>query len=167
MVDCPQMLAADDERWGGLEGGYRMPIDVRPLLRKLETGDEAAAWDGLWEELHHQGDVGPASYAAIPHIVRICRDRGLVDWNAFAMVGVIELARTEPGNPELPDWLRDGYFEAIQRLAEFGASHVLKASDSETLRSILAILAIAKGERVYGNFLLKYCADELSEMLRE
>jgi hypothetical protein len=28
--------------------------------------DSSKAWDELWNELHHQRDVGEASYAAVP-----------------------------------------------------------------------------------------------------
>ena len=46
------MLGCDDERCNLLTGGYRTPFDPRPLLRKLENGEEnAAAWHELWGEL--------------------------------------------------------------------------------------------------------------------
>jgi hypothetical protein len=66
------MLDFDDSRWKGLKGGYRIPYDPRPVLRNLEEGkDLSDAWSELWDELHHQGDVDVASYAAVPHLVRI------------------------------------------------------------------------------------------------
>ena len=53
------MLDFKDERWVGLQGGYRMPFDPRPGLLRLESGNNLeAAWAELWEQLHHQGDVG-------------------------------------------------------------------------------------------------------------
>lgn len=61
-----------DERWPGLRGGYRIPYDPRSALCSLEQGkDVEAAWQELSTELYHQGDVGEASYAAVPHLVRI------------------------------------------------------------------------------------------------
>ena len=79
------MLDLDDNRWSNLTGGYKTQFDPRPLLARLETGqDTTTAWHGLWEELHHQGDVGDASCAAVPQRVRIYRNRGLVDWNTYA-----------------------------------------------------------------------------------
>jgi hypothetical protein len=81
------MLSLDDNRWNGLTGGYKYPFDPRPLLTKLETeSDTAIVWDELWEELHHQGDVGDASYAAAPHIVRIYRQLGVVGWNTYGLL---------------------------------------------------------------------------------
>jgi len=103
------MLSLDDERWSSLNGGYRVPFDPRPLLRNLEAGNDVqAVWDELWQGLHHQGDVGEASYAAVPHLVRIHRQRGVVDWNTYAIVATIELARGIGTNPDVPAWLRQG-----------------------------------------------------------
>ena len=46
------MLTFDFERWNDLTGGYKTPLDSRPLLRRLEgQKDAAAAWQELGEEL--------------------------------------------------------------------------------------------------------------------
>ena len=80
------MLSFDDERWNHLTGGYKTPFDPRPSLRKLENQDDSvAAWEELWEELHHQGDVGDASYAAVPELVRIHRIKSAADWNLYGL----------------------------------------------------------------------------------
>src|SRR5271167_2117968 len=119
------MLSLDDTRWQNLEGGYRTRFDPRPLFSKLDTdNDTKAAWEELWEELHHQGDVGEASYAAIPELVRIHRSQGSANWNLYAITAIIELARTERGNPEVPEWLREDYFRSIHELAEMGAKEI-------------------------------------------
>jgi len=158
------MLSFDDERWNHLTGGYRTPFDPRPLLRKLENGEEnAAAWHELWGELHHQGDVGDASYVAVPHIVEIHRKSGVVNWNPYAIVACIESARTA-GNPTIPDWLEKDYFRSIQELSQIGITEVSRANGPEEVRAILSIIAIAKGLRTYGRFLLKYSEDELADL---
>ena len=91
------MLSLDDKRWRDFSGGYRVPFDPRPLLSKLETEDDTKdVWRELWGELHHQGDVGEASYASVPHFVRIYRQRDAIDWNTYAIVAIIELALTTP-----------------------------------------------------------------------
>jgi hypothetical protein len=165
MVDSARMLSFDNERWNHLTGGYKTPFDPRPSLQKLETQqDTAAAWEDLWEELHHQGDVGDASYAAVPELVRIHRNGSVVGWNLYAIVAIIELARTESQNPEVPDWLRDNYFCSIQELAQMGAKAILSTEESEATRAILSIIAIAKGLRTYGKFLVAYSEDELLEL---
>jgi|ERR1700757_2629220 hypothetical protein len=159
------MLSFDDERWNNLTGGYKTLFDPRPSLRKLDTQqDIAAAWEELWEELHHQGDVGDASYAAVPELVRIHRGQRVADWNLYAIVAIIELARTESHNPPVPDWLREEYLSSIQELAQMATKDILSAEGSETKRAILSVIAIAKGLRTHGKFLAKYSEDELLEM---
>ena len=165
MVDSARMLSFDDERWNHLKDGYKTPFDPRPFLRKLENQPATAtAWQELWEDLHHQRDVGDASYASIPELVRTHRKGSAPDWNLYAMVAVIELARTESRNPEVPEWLQDDYFRSIQELAKMGTKDILSADESETKRAILSVIAIAKGLRTHGKFLIWYSEDELSEM---
>ena len=165
MIDSAPMLSFDDERWEHLKGGYKTPFDPRPCLRKLENHqDTAATWDELWEELHHQGDVDDASYAAVPELVRIRRISGAADWNLYAMVAIIELARTESQNPEVPTWLLEDYCHSIQELAQMGTKDILSAEDSDTKRAILGVIAIARGLRTHGKFLVEYSENELLKM---
>jgi hypothetical protein len=57
----------NDERWIELKGGYRTRFDPRPALSQIRDGVRSdEAWTALWEDLHHQGVVGEASYAAVP-----------------------------------------------------------------------------------------------------
>jgi hypothetical protein len=161
------MLSLDDKRWENFARGYRTRFDPRPLLSKLESNkDTTTAWHELWEGLHHQGDVGEASYAAVPHLVRIYRKRGVIDWNTYAIVAVIELARDGRKNPEVPKWLREEYLQAIRELAEVGAVEVLQTKSPEEIRAILSILAISAGARTHAKFLIDYSAEELLEMER-
>jgi hypothetical protein len=89
---------------------------------------------------------------------------GAADWNLYAIVAIIELARTESQNPELPDWLREDCFLSIQELAQIGTKQILPAEDAETKRAILSVIAIAKGLRTHGKFLVEYSEDELLEL---
>ena len=45
-----------------------------------------------------------------------------------------------------------------------GTKDILSADESETKRAILSVIAIAKGLRTHGKFLVTYSEDELSEM---
>jgi hypothetical protein len=167
MVAFARMLSLDDNRWTTMHGGYKMPFDPRPLFARLEAGLETeAVWSELWNELHHQGDVDEASYAAVPHLVRIYRKRAVADWNIYAMVAIIDLARACGSNPGVPEWLAKDYFGAITELAEIGATEVLTTDDTETVRAILGVIAIAKNLRTYGELLVKYSEDELPAITR-
>jgi hypothetical protein len=159
------MLSLDDKRWSDLKGGYRTQFDPRLLLTALENNkDPKTTWDKLWENLHHQGDVGEASYAAVPHLVRIYRLTAVLDWNTYAIVAIIELARGRGKNPPVPEWLEEDYSRAIQELAEIGAADIKQAKDLEDVRAILSILAISKGARIHAKFLLNYSEEELLEL---
>lgn len=78
----PIMLSFEDHGEQKLLGGYRTAFDPRPALQNLESNVHVKdAWHELWEGLHHQGNVGEASYAAVPHLVQIHCERGEDDWN--------------------------------------------------------------------------------------
>ena len=155
----------EDNRWTEMKGGYRVPYDARIALRKLESGSEdSEAWDELWQKLHHQGDVGEASYAAVPHLVRIHRQRNTLDWNTYAIVATIELARDSKDNPKVPSWLEDEYEAAIAELAQMGLAELPNASDKETIRSILAVLAIWKSARTYARVVIELTEGEIMEL---
>jgi hypothetical protein len=158
------MLPASDPRWQALTGGYKMPLDPRPLVGRLaDPSDRKDAWSELWEELHHQGDVGTASYAAVPLLVEDHQNRA-ANRNVFAIVAIIDLARTEPGNPALPEWLSAEYFAAIDELAKIGVKQLADVNDADTARSILSVLALSKGLRLQAKLLISYTEDELREL---
>jgi len=160
------MLSFDDTRWLELEGGYRTTTDLRPALRMLETAsDPESTWDALWQELYHQGDVGLGSYVAVPHLVRIHRMRGAVDWNTYALVASINAAQGVGDNPDMPEWARRDFDAAIRELAEIGLSELGRTSDSTTVRSILAVMAMVFGVPKHGQLLLEYSDDEISDLI--
>ena len=159
------MITLEDGRWSNMTAGYKIPFDPRPLLRRLETeSDTTDVWQKLWEELHHQGDVGEASFAAVPFLVKTYQKRGVLDWNTYAIVAIIELARNDGKNPGVPRWIADDYFQAVRSLAEIGAREVLQARTAEESRAILSVIAIAKGLRTHGRFLVNYSEDELIDI---
>lgn len=162
------MIALEDPRWIGLLGGYRVPYDPRSALQSLAQGNQVeAAWAELWQELHHQGDVGEASYAAVPALVRAYTNRGVPDWNAYALVATIEDARRSPANPEMPVWLRDSYDEALHQLAEAGLQELRDAKAPELVNSIIAILAQSKGQPLLARFAVVFTEDERRKILNE
>jgi hypothetical protein len=159
------MLSLEDERWATLSAGYRIPVDLRPLLRQLEAGgEEESIWPEIWQELYHQGDVGEGSFVAIPHLVRIHRARGVLDWNTYAIVATIELARSTQGNPDVPEWARESYDGALRDLARLGLEELPRARDAQVVRSILGLLAIVHGVRTHGRLLIDFTEDEVLEL---
>jgi hypothetical protein len=156
----------DEDDWARLVGGYRHRYDPREALRMLLQGVEVEkAWRELWNELHHQNDVDTASYAAVPALVHIYELRGVPHYNTYALVTTIELARQNGRNPDLPENLRAAYEAAWQKLVEIGLRE-LKAANTEPLVScIIAVLAIAKGQRDLCWFATNYDESERREIL--
>jgi len=158
------VLSFDDPRWNKLEGGYKVVYDPRQALERIRAGEGTEeAWKELWNELHHQGDVGPASYAAVPHIVEIYGRADEPDWNALALVTLIEDVRLQRAQSP-PAWLWESYIDAIRRLPELGARDLLRSSDRNVTRSALAAIAIAKGLLATSRILSNYTDEELQEM---
>ncbi len=160
------MLDLEDGRWSTLSGGYRLPFDARPPLRQLaQESDSESAWSALSEELYHQGDVGEASYAAVPFLVDNCIDSSQPSWRLLALVSFVEVARTAPGNPPLPAWLEHDYHAAIESLALLSLTRLRHQNGTEELRGMLCVIALWKGLRTYADALLSYDEDELRDLL--
>src|SRR5436305_10531607 len=151
------MLPLDDERWKEFEGGYRLKYDASLPLVALESGTQAldSIWSELWENLHHQGNVGIASYAAVPHIVRIIRQREIFDWNPFALIVAIELARTQGNNPPLPAWLTAEYEPSLWDIAEYACGKLKEHWNPFLLKSVLGLVAVIKGCRDLGELIVE------------
>ena len=113
----------DNIIWRKLQGGYKMVYDASRPLKKLKAANRQdemnAIFDELWENLHHQGDVGTASYLAVPHLVEICIEKKSLDWNFIGLCVLIENSRLQEHNPELPDEFQDIYFEGLSRLENY------------------------------------------------
>ena len=153
----------DDPRWEGLEAGYRVPFDPRPLLRELaKPGDHEATWEQLWTELHHQGTVGAASYASVPSIVEAELRSATPDWNAYAIVAVVDLARDgSSANEAPPSWLQPEYDNAIAVLGRRAAEVIPSATEPELVRSLLAVVALSKGHRRAARLMIEFNEDEI------
>lgn len=159
------MMPLDDPRWNSLNGGYKIPYNPTRALRSLEAGEnKEAAWAELWTELHHRGDLGDASYASVPHLVRILNDRGDADWNAYSLLATIEIERHRTRNPPIPDWLLPGYESAWRDLASVALRDYAKANDPLAARSILGVLALSKGFRHIGTVVSQFDDSEVKEI---
>lgn len=157
------MLPLDDPRWGDLRGGYRVPYDAsRPLLR-MENGEDV--WDELWQELHHQGDVDEASYASVPHLVRLAGVARARDWNFYGLVSTIEVERHREGNPAVPAWLADSYGDAWLKVLDLALNDLRRVEDASTVKSILGAVALARGHLKLGAWIDFADESEIAEDL--
>jgi hypothetical protein len=160
------MLALDDPRWRELLGGYKVPYDASGALRRLERGDDA--WKELWEELHHQGDLGEASYAAVPQLVRIGTGLPRRDWHFYGLLALVEFERHRPSNPPVPDWLELDYRRAwvdVLDIALVDLRQIDVSRDADSFREILAVISLAKGFLALGAMLTILDDSEVTQYL--
>jgi hypothetical protein len=160
------MIDLEDKRWEGLKGGYKVIYDPRPVLRDLEAGSPVEPiWEELWLELHHQHDIGEVSYAAVPFLVRHISRSTKPDWNSYGLVAVVEIERHRKGNPPVPAWISDAYFEAWRELLTLASRDLQATDDPITVRTILGVIALAKGELKLGAFIVQSDTSEIDEYL--
>lgn len=138
-------MQSDGDRWHELTSGYGDAYDPRPALRLAEQG--TAGWDGwdlLWENLHHQGVIGTASYAAVPEIVRMIAASPHASEKAYGLLARIEDCRLQGKGPALPAWLAGNYLEAWHRVLKTASMHLRAADDSRLATRIRAVVEHAE-----------------------
>jgi len=165
------MLSLSDPRWKELRHAYGEAADVPSLLQALATsagptsGYQAEPWLSLWSRLCHQGDVYTASYAAVPHIVRIASDaNGPVDFSFFALPAAVEIARQTGRGPDIPEVCVDDYRRALEQLVENVSLHRNDPWDRSMLLAVAAAQAVAKGHIDIAEALLNLDADWIAKI---
>jgi hypothetical protein len=165
------MITLNDNIWKELEGGYKIPYDVSVPLTQMERATSSVEIDKilteLWDELHHQGDVGVASYLAIPQLVRISRDKSLFNWNVLALCSTIEQQRHLGENPPLPTEYTEYYNNGLIELKEFILDNFRFIQDELTLRAALSALAVCNGEMKLSKAIIELSDDTLDEFLEQ
>jgi hypothetical protein len=144
-------LPLDSPRWGELTHAYGNATDVPELLRQLEEFPPSPAYDSepwfsLWSALAHQGDVYSASFAAVPHVVKVlASDPERADANYFHFPAWVEVCRAKAGAKVPPD-LVPAYREALDRLPALVARAFERQQwDDDLLLPALAAIAASKG----------------------
>jgi hypothetical protein len=147
------MIPLEAEDWLHLEHAYGPATNVPGLLRQLaenpgpKSDYQAEPWFSLWSCLCHQDDVHTASYAAVPHIVRICLAiEEPVDSSFFQLPACIEIARAAGRGPALSAELSGAYRSALHQLHECAFRHASDDWDDGMALSVAAALAAAKGQ---------------------
>lgn len=151
--------------WLDLTDAYGRSYDPRPALGAIASG-ASDGYDELWEQLHHQGDLGTAAYAAVPELARLIADSPKPDWRAYALLATVEERRRARGNPPLPLWLEEPYRLALRTVIDPALAHLRGADGPETVTSILAVVAHAKGQHSLAALAL-WTEDERQEALGE
>ncbi len=164
-------MTLDESIWQRLEGGYREIYDVSVPLKRLEKACDPAeigeVWTELWNGLHHQGDVGPASYLALPQIVRIAKLKGIFDLNLLALCSTIEQQRVLGHNPALPIEFQLYYEQGIAELYQYTTANLSNDLDTRTFTYAIGALATCRGLVKLGKAIIELDEPELLDKLIE
>jgi hypothetical protein len=162
------VLRLDDSRWGELRHAYGTAADTPALLRQLSElpTDEADAepWFRLWSSLAHQGDVYPASYAAVPHVVAALASAPTKAPVAFFHFPTwVEICRHR-ARLEVPEFLEASYFEALRQFPSLVAAAAQADGWShERAQCTLAAIAVAQRHHAMAEAILELSAETLPE----
>lgn len=164
------MLSLTDPRWQNFTGGYKVPYDASLPLRQLEAAsndeDINQVLDELWDELHHQGDVGTASCLAIPQLVRIGLKKQLTTWRLIGLIALIEIQR-HVSHVTIPQQYEAEYFGALQQVERLIAINSSLPWDREYTSCALAALAASKGQIAMARVILELDDPDLTEKFEE
>jgi hypothetical protein len=143
------MLSLDSPKWSELSHAYGAASNIPDLLRQLETmpssDSEKEPWFSIWSSLAHQGDVYSASFATVPHVVRIlAKDPNRADFSYFQFPAWVEICRQKKSVP-IPQELEADYFSALQQLPFLVSAAANREWDESFLLCALSAIAAAKG----------------------
>ena len=143
------MLNLESSRWAELQHAYGPASDTPSLLRQLRSLPEAVGdsepWFTLWSSLAHQGDVYPASFAAVPHVVSaLASQPENASSTYFHFPAWVEICRQRHGM-SVPVEFEEAYYAALHQLPGLAAAASARPWDEDMVASVLAAIAAAKG----------------------
>ncbi len=164
------MLELDDSRWAELHHAYGSAADIPGLLRRLKSSSTSIGqnepWFTLWSSLAHQGDVYPASFAAVPYVIRVfASDPATSDVSFLHFPAWIEICRKR-NRIAVPDFLSADYFDSLKQLPSLIALAASREWDAAFLACAMAALAAAKGHAVIAEAALELNPDDAEKFLK-
>jgi hypothetical protein len=165
------VLSLDSPQWSELSHAYGDASDIPALLRQLENHPSSDGreepWSSLWSALAHQGDVYPASFAAVPHVIA-CLEAApaKADYACFQFPAWVEICRAKHGI-EVPRELASAYSEALAKLPALAAATAANRDwDENLLSAALSAIAAAKGFTDVAEAALEMNADVARKFLK-
>ena len=163
------MIELTSGRWSELTDAYGSAATVPDLLSRLsafapETGS-SEPWHSLWSRLCHQGDIYPASFAAVPHILAVAASApSRTTFSFFLLPAAIELARHDRGI-EIPEDLERDYRQALLRIPELAAQAASRPWNADFCQAVLAALAASRAQYELAALLTDMESGDISEVL--
>src|SRR5262245_30565233 len=154
------MIPFSSARWRQLEQASGTAKDVPGLLahaviERRPSHRPDTIWFELWSSLCHQGDTYSASYAAVPHLLRIAQLPAFkYRYDPLLLIASIELARLEQRGPAIPEDLVDDYLQAVAAARELADATVGCAWDEESWAAFAGSAAALRGDAVRARAIL-------------
>lgn len=165
------MLPLDDPRWSTIDDAYGPASKIPGLLRDLEklppkTEMYAEPYHSLWSALCHQGDVYPASYAAVPHLVRVVEQTGTrFEPSILRLVHAIIVARAEGRSGPIPSDLEGPYDAALAYIPVVASKLLLGELNIGQLGALYGACASAKGYPIVAEALFCLTPERAKQIL--
>lgn len=144
------MLSLESPRWAELHHAYGAASDIPALIERLvglpSSSNNSEPWFSIWSALAHQGDIYSASFAAVPHVIRVLETSPqTADAVYFQFPACVEICRNKKV-VEIPEDLAPAYFGALSKLPALVAAASSREWDAEFLQCALSAIAVAKGQ---------------------
>ena len=146
------MLPFSSVRWRQLHQASGTAKDIPGLLahapvQRRPSHRSETIWFELWAALCRQGAAYSASYAAVPHLVRIARLPAFrFRYDPLLLIASIELARLEHRGPAIPDDLAADYVQAVAEAKDLAQAAVAQAWDEESWIAFAGSAAALRGD---------------------
>jgi hypothetical protein len=163
------MLPLDSDKWAELRDAYGSAQRIPGLLAQLSDfppdDGQSEPWTSLWSALAHQGDVYPASFAAVPHVVEaLAADPQSATASYFQFPAWVEICR-DKSHVEVPAELAPAYAAALARLPALVGSAARRNWSEGTLQSALAAVAASQGQCATAEAILELTPDVAAQFL--
>ena len=164
------MLSLDSPKWSELEHAFGSANDIPTLLRHLEENPSIDGkdepWFSLFSSLVHQGDIYSASFAAVPHVVRIFSQTPTqVGSSCLKFLAYVEISRQDKSVP-IPAELETEYLSALKQLPYLVAQASEREWTADFLTSALSAIAAAKGFGKFARAIMQLAPEVVDEFLR-
>lgn len=144
------MHSSDTTDWQQLRHAYGIAADIPPLLESAagfpaEASWQSEPWYSLWSALYHQGDIYPASIAAVPELVSaLAGDPGKATLSHYLLPASIAIA--DHATPvDVAPALRHRFDESLRVLGAIAAQQLPTLSDPGITRAAQAAVLVSTG----------------------
>jgi len=157
------VLPLDSPRWAELTHAYGSAENAPERLRELKPDSISEGpnepWFWIWSALAHQGDVYSASFAAVPHVVRVLSiDPANADHSFLQFPAWVEICR-QKGSVPISDDLQADYFSALAQLPSLAVEALQTERDEGFIRCALSAIAAAKNQITLAEAILDFSPD--------